>query len=47
MRDFDPPRQGAQAHVKQLAASKIAVVIAMSCNVATFVRDARTLIDGG
>ena len=44
---FDPPRQGAQAQVRQLAASKIAVVIAVSCNAATFARDARTLIDGG
>ena len=44
---FDPPRQGAQAQVKQLAASKIPVVIAVSCNVATFARDARILIDGG
>jgi 23S rRNA (uracil1939-C5)-methyltransferase len=44
---FDPPRQGAQAQAKQLAASKIPVVIAVSCNVATFARDARTLIDGG
>jgi 23S rRNA (uracil1939-C5)-methyltransferase len=44
---FDPPRQGAQAQVKQLAASKIPVVIAVSCNVATFARDARVLIDGG
>jgi 23S rRNA (uracil1939-C5)-methyltransferase len=44
---FDPPRQGAQAQVAQLAASKIPVVVAVSCNVATFVRDARILIDGG
>jgi 23S rRNA (uracil1939-C5)-methyltransferase len=44
---FDPPRQGAQAQVKQLALSKIPVVIAVSCNVATFARDARILIDGG
>ena len=44
---FDPPRQGAQAQVRQLAASKIPVVIAVSCNVATFARDARVLIDGG
>jgi 23S rRNA (uracil1939-C5)-methyltransferase len=44
---FDPPRQGAQAQVTQLAASKIAVVVAVSCNVATFARDARILIDGG
>jgi len=44
---FDPPRQGAEAQVKQLAASKIPVVVAVSCNVATFARDARILIDGG
>jgi 23S rRNA (uracil1939-C5)-methyltransferase len=44
---FDPPRQGAQAQVQQLAKSKIPVVVAVSCNAATFVRDARILIDGG
>jgi 23S rRNA (uracil1939-C5)-methyltransferase len=44
---FDPPRQGAQAQVEKLAASKIAVVVAVSCNVQTFARDARALIDGG
>jgi 23S rRNA (uracil1939-C5)-methyltransferase len=44
---FDPPRQGAQAQVQQLAASKIPVVVAVSCNAATFARDARVLIDGG
>jgi 23S rRNA (uracil1939-C5)-methyltransferase len=52
MRDFDavvldPPRQGAQAQAKQLAASKVPVVIAVSCNVTTFARDIRMLIDGG
>jgi 23S rRNA (uracil1939-C5)-methyltransferase len=44
---FDPPRQGAEAQVRQLALSKIPVVVAVSCNVATFARDARILIDGG
>jgi 23S rRNA (uracil1939-C5)-methyltransferase len=44
---FDPPRQGAQAQATQLAASKVPVVVAVSCNVATFARDARILIDGG
>ena len=44
---FDPPRQGAQAQAERLAGSKVAVVIAVSCNVATFARDARILIDGG
>jgi 23S rRNA (uracil1939-C5)-methyltransferase len=44
---FDPPRQGAQAQARDLAASKVPVVIAVSCNPATFARDARLLIDGG
>ncbi|QWG19813.1 class I SAM-dependent RNA methyltransferase [Bradyrhizobium sediminis] len=44
---FDPPRQGAEAQARQLAASKIPVVVAVSCNVATFARDARILVDSG
>jgi 23S rRNA (uracil1939-C5)-methyltransferase len=44
---FDPPRQGAEAQSKQLAASKIPVIVAVSCNATTFARDARILIDGG
>jgi 23S rRNA (uracil1939-C5)-methyltransferase len=44
---FDPPRQGAQAQARQLATSKVPVVVAVSCNVATFARDARILVDGG
>lgn len=44
---FDPPRQGAQAQVRQLAASNVPVIVAVSCNVATFARDARILVDGG
>jgi 23S rRNA (uracil1939-C5)-methyltransferase len=44
---FDPPRQGAQAQAMQLAASKVPVVVAVSCNAATFARDAKILIDGG
>jgi 23S rRNA (uracil1939-C5)-methyltransferase len=44
---FDPPRQGAQAQVAQLAKSKVPVVVAVSCNAATFARDARALIEGG
>ena len=42
---FDPPRQGAQAQATQLAASKIPVVVAVSCNVTTFARDAKILIE--
>jgi 23S rRNA (uracil1939-C5)-methyltransferase len=44
---FDPPRQGAEAQARQLAASKVPLVIAVSCNAATFARDARILTDGG
>ncbi|TKW79421.1 MAG: class I SAM-dependent RNA methyltransferase [Bradyrhizobium icense] len=44
---FDPPRQGAQAQVTQLANSKVPLVVAVSCNVVTFARDAKILIDGG
>ena len=44
---FDPPRQGAQVQAERLAASQVPVVVAVSCNVATFARDARILIDGG
>ncbi|TPQ33307.1 RNA methyltransferase, partial [Bradyrhizobium guangdongense] len=44
---FDPPRQGAQAQALKLASSKVPVIVAVSCNAATFARDARLLIDGG
>ena len=44
---FDPPRQGAQAQAQQLAASKVPVVVSVSCDIATFARDARILVDGG
>ena len=44
---FDPPRAGALEQAQQIAASKVATVIGVSCNPATFVRDAATLIAGG
>jgi 23S rRNA (uracil1939-C5)-methyltransferase len=44
---FDPPRQGAKAQARELAASAALIVVAVSCNVATFARDARILADGG
>lgn len=44
---FDPPRQGAEAQARQLATSKVPTIVAVSCNAATFARDARTLVDGG
>ena len=44
---FDPPRAGALAQASALAKSRVPKVIAMSCNPASFARDARVLIDGG
>jgi 23S rRNA (uracil1939-C5)-methyltransferase len=44
---FDPPRQGAQAQARALAESEVPVLVAVSCNPATFARDARLLVDGG
>ncbi|KPF96136.1 RNA methyltransferase [Rhodopseudomonas sp. AAP120] len=44
---FDPPRQGAQAQAAQLAAGRVPLIIAVSCNAQTFARDAKLLIDGG
>jgi 23S rRNA (uracil1939-C5)-methyltransferase len=44
---FDPPRQGAEAQARQLASSKVPLVVAVSCDATTFARDARILIDGG
>ena len=44
---FDPPRQGAEAQARELALSKVPVVVAVSCDATTFARDARILIDGG
>jgi 23S rRNA (uracil1939-C5)-methyltransferase len=44
---FDPPRAGARAQVEQLALSEVPRIGAVSCNPATFARDARRLIDGG
>jgi 23S rRNA (uracil1939-C5)-methyltransferase len=44
---FDPPRQGAQTQSRELAASRVPVIVAVSCNPGTFARDMRHLIDGG
>jgi 23S rRNA (uracil1939-C5)-methyltransferase len=44
---FDPPRQGAEMQARELAASSVATLVAVSCNPATFARDARILVDGG
>jgi 23S rRNA (uracil1939-C5)-methyltransferase len=44
---FDPPRAGAPVQAREIAASAAPRAIAVSCNPATFARDARTLADGG
>lgn len=44
---FDPPRQGALAQTQQLAKSRVPLLVAVSCNVATFARDAKILIESG
>lgn len=44
---IDPPRAGAAQQSAALAEGGPPLVAALSCNPATFARDARTLIDGG
>ena len=44
---LDPPRAGAEEQAKALAASPVARIAYVSCNPATFARDARFLADGG
>jgi 23S rRNA (uracil1939-C5)-methyltransferase len=44
---FDPPRQGALAQARELAASSVPAVVAVSCDAETFARDAKILTDGG
>ncbi len=44
---MDPPRAGAAEQVAQLALSTVGLIVSVSCNPATFARDARVLVDGG
>ena len=44
---LDPPRAGAEAQVTQLATSKVPLVVSVSCDAATFARDAAILMSGG
>ena len=44
---LDPPRQGAEAQVRALAQSVVPRLIYVSCNPASFARDARILCAGG
>ncbi|WP_303808141.1 class I SAM-dependent RNA methyltransferase [Sandarakinorhabdus limnophila] len=44
---FDPPRAGAEAQAKALAASPVPVIVAVSCNPNSFGRDAKILMESG
>lgn len=44
---FDPPRAGARAQVELLARADIGTAVAVSCNPATYARDAAILVAGG
>lgn len=44
---LDPPRAGAEAQVRELAASSVPKIAYVSCNPVTFARDARVLVAGG
>jgi 23S rRNA (uracil1939-C5)-methyltransferase len=43
----NPPREGADAQCRALAASKVSALVMLSCNPATFARDAALLAGGG
>jgi 23S rRNA (uracil1939-C5)-methyltransferase len=44
---LDPPRAGAEQQVIALAGSQVQRIAYVSCNPATFARDAKTLMEGG
>ncbi len=44
---LDPPRAGAGDQIRNLAQSSVPQIAYVSCNPATFARDARVLVDGG
>jgi len=44
---FDPPRGGSPEQAEELADSKCGVIVGVSCNPATFARDAAILSEGG
>ncbi|MCJ8138324.1 class I SAM-dependent RNA methyltransferase [Falsirhodobacter halotolerans] len=44
---IDPPRAGAEAQVRALAASRVPRIAMVSCNPVTFARDARILVEKG
>lgn len=44
---IDPPRAGARDQIGEIVKSDIKKLVMISCNPATFARDARTLVDAG
>lgn len=44
---LDPPRAGAADQIAVIAASSVTRIAYVSCNAATFARDAKKLVDGG
>jgi len=44
---MDPPRMGAKEQAETFAWSDVKLIVSVSCNPTTFVRDAKTLIEGG
>ncbi len=44
---FDPPRGGAKAQAIHLAKSGVPNIVAISCDAASFMRDAKILVNGG
>ena len=44
---LDPPRAGAEEQVRGLVGSEVGRIAYVSCNPATFARDAKTLVGGG
>jgi 23S rRNA (uracil1939-C5)-methyltransferase len=44
---FDPPRAGGRNQAEALSVSKLDAIVAVSCNPATFARDAAMLVAGG
>ena len=44
---LDPPRAGAAAQMREIAASRLGRVVYVSCDARSFARDARTLADAG
>ena len=44
---FDPPRAGAPEQAREIARSPASIAVGVSCNPATFARDAAVLVEGG